>query len=67
MQIYRNDGLDNDPVLAVPDPIVVPQRQFIKTKMAEILTRHSDKHYRAVYNKGRILPDLNVAPYGWRY
>ena len=67
MQVYRNDGLDNDRVLNVPAPIVVRQRQFLKTKRAEIFTRYYEKNYRAVYNKGRILPDLNIAPYGWRY
>lgn len=53
-------------VAEVPDPIVVPQRQFVKNKRAEIFTRYSEKQYRAVYTKGRILPDLNVAPYGYK-
>ena len=63
---FRNDDLKNDEILNVPDPIMVPQRQFLKTKRAEIFTRYSEKQYRAVYNKGRILPELNIAPYGYR-
>ena len=52
--------------MIVADPIIVPQRQFVKNKRAEIFTRYSEKEYRAVYTKGRILPELNVAPYGYR-
>ena len=66
MAIYRNDEFEKDGVLVVPDPIVVRQRQFLKTKKAEIFTRYYEKNYRAVYNKGRILTELNVAPYGYR-
>ena len=66
----RNDNVDGDGDLiaaaVIPDPIIVPQRQFVKNKRAEIFTRYSDKHYRAVYTKGRILPELNVAPYGFK-
>ena len=52
--------------MIVADPIIVPQRQFVTNKRGEIFTRYSEKEYRAVYTKGRILPELNVAPYGYR-
>ena len=61
----RNDDLDNDGIV-VPEPILVPQRQFAKTKHAEILTRYGVKAYRAVYTKGHILPELKVVPYGYQ-
>ena len=53
-------------VAGLIDPIIVPQRQFVKNKRAEIFTRYSEKQYRAVYTKGHILPDLNVSPYGYK-
>lgn len=62
----RNDAIDDDHLIVSPEPIIVPQRQFIKTKRGEIFTRYSNKHYRAVYNKGRIVEDLNVKPYGFK-
>jgi len=58
--------LDNAVAPPSLEALVIPQRQFFKTKEAEIFTRYSEKHYRAVYTKGRILPDLNVAPYGFK-
>ena len=57
---------EDDVVLQLPDPVIVEQRQFQKTKGAEIFTRYGQKQYRAVYTKGQILPDLNVAPYGYQ-
>ena len=57
---FRNDDLENDGILNVPDPIMVPQRQFLKTKRAEIFTRYSEKQYRAVYNKGEFFRSLTL-------
>ena len=61
----ENFADDDDMVLQLPDPIIVEQRQFQKTKGAEIFTRYGHKQYRAVYTKGQILLDLNLAPYGY--
>ena len=40
---FMNDDFENDGILNVSDPIMVPQRQFLKTKRAEIFTRYSEK------------------------
>ena len=56
---FRDDTL-------LSEPILIPQRQFVKNKRSEIFTVYRPKKYRALYEKGQILPEMKVAPYGWR-
>ena len=60
LNFYRDDA-----ELDAEDHILIPQRQFGRTKHADIYTRHFDKRYRAVYKKGQICPHMEVRPYGF--
>lgn len=47
--------------------LLVPQRQFVRTRRAQIFTRRTQKVYKPVYTKGivRAADGYSTRPFGW--